>query len=159
MHRLELAKIALLSLIVSVSQLAVSAELFRSVIHNGRDPFTLPQVKEGGCSNWAYPWPGAKICVAPTSQCNYMYSELAVVVEGPDGEEAKNEVNRCFSEAAVSGAAAGLITGYATGGAAGLSAAAATFKSSLESCVKGTVKESITTKTVNPSHWGGWGSC
>lgn len=154
-----IAKVTVLVVSLTFSQLAFSAELFRSVIHDGRDPFTLPQTREGGCAKWAYPWPGAKICVAPTTECNHMYSQLAVVVEGPDGNDVKNEVNRCVGESAVSATIAGLITGYTTGGAAGLTTATATFHESLKACVKESLKGSLTTKTVNPSHWGGWGSC
>lgn len=153
-------KSALLALgLICIVTDAVSADLWRAVIHRGRDPSTPPQTMVE-CVNWAYPLPGVKICIGHALRCKHMNSELVVRVTGPDGNEVKDKVMRCAETSAAKAAVSGILVGWTTGGMAGGSAALGTFTDSIKSCVGDALSGSINSVLDNPNAWDdNWGSC
>lgn len=125
------------------------AELARLVIHRGNDPFTLPRsttvyVKD----DFGIPWPVLK--------WSYMWSELAVVINGPDTDAVKNAVMTALQQAVIKSLAVGLATAYMTGGMAGLNAAANTFINDLDNAIEAAIGAAVDTSynITNNYQWG-----
>lgn len=62
------------------------------------------------CGKWAYPWPGAKICIGPGAT-EWLQHEFHLVVDGPQPEEA---VRRLLEEAVAAAASAAIGAGLIT---------------------------------------------
>lgn len=128
------------------------AKLGHFTIFSGNDPFTQPQTKLVWVSTDI---PGIK---QPVHKVRYYKNTVRVVVEGPDGNEAKKQFTACAQQAAIRGLIVGLVTAYATSGTAGVSAGLATFASQLDACIeKGLAKAvEITASVENDGGWGPW---
>lgn len=153
-------KVLSLALITSLSCSSAFADrLWTHTIHDGRDPLTPPHTRLD-CVNWAYPWPGAKICVGHKLSCQFMESRIAVIVEGTPIADYAAKAQRCGDEAVRNGVIAGVIAAAATGGISAadafMSAAGASFTSCIQRELSGAAP---TVRTENPTHWGEWGSC
>ena len=61
------------------------------------------------CGKWAYPWPGAKICVGPGA-VEFLQHDFHLVIDGPAPEAA---VRQTLEEAFQAALAAALATGIA----------------------------------------------
>ena len=103
----------------------IEATRYEKPIAQWRDPFSTrgPRVS---CAKWAYPWPGAKICIGHKYQWQFMECSLYLVVTAPDGRDLKRAVERALRTGAVAAALAALVAA-AVGGPAGVAAAKEAF--------------------------------
>ncbi|MBB1492938.1 hypothetical protein H5395_15720 [Paracoccus sp. MC1854] len=134
---------------------ASNTEIINKKIASWKDPLTPPHVKLT-CVKWAYPWPGAKICIGHKYEFRWMYCEVRLVVTGPSADGLKNVVNDCLQTSAVVAAAAAIIAAVGTGGAA-LPAAKAAFLKIFEICLKSKLAGAAIGVNLEQScAWGDW---
>ncbi len=127
-------------------------ELARFVVHDGTDPFTPPQSK----LDWVdTSIPGVK---QPVIRWRRMISRVSVVVEGPEGDDVRNQFNACVTKAAVTSLVSGFVAGFASGGMAGLTTAMTSFVASLDNCVESALGRAvdITAHVDSDSRWSDW---
>ncbi|MFC0342571.1 hypothetical protein [Paracoccus niistensis] len=134
---------------------ATESTIIDKKIASWLDPLTLPKSRME-CVKWAYPWPGAKICVGHKYQFQWMYCEARLVVTGPSIDGVGGAVNDCLQTGAAVAAVAGIVAAAGTGGAA-LPAAKAAFLTTFEGCVAAKVgSEALGVNVAQNCSWGPW---
>lgn len=149
------ASIAFLPLVVLLSQPAFADRLWEHTIHQGRDPFTLPQTSLE-CVNWWHS-PLGDQCIGHALQCKFMQTRVTLHVDGP--QNLLQVVRDCASEAAVAGALSGVAAAYPLGPSAWI-AAFDTFSRTFRECIYNRMPQALTPQLENPASWdNNWGPC
>lgn len=138
-----------------LSSNVIAERIWQRTVHDGRAPFTPAQTKTD-CVKWAYPWPGAKICIGHRNQCKFLYSKISIWISGDTNEiDAKNRVKECGDKALNDGIFVAIPTTIASGGTKGFNSFLSSAGASFKRCVI-----SINSRFIigydNPTHWGQW---
>jgi hypothetical protein len=149
--------LAILVILIACVGSAHAERLWSHTLHDGRDPFSPPHTRMD-CVNWAYPWPGAKICVGHRVQCRYIKSKFIIWVDGPTAQGAREKAQKCGDDALRAGLLAAAPELIATLGAKGWDTFLATSGASFKACVI-SIGASVNAGYDNPvyreENWGG----